>query len=110
MTATEIQTALSNTGLEFAYYKYPENEVPELPYGVYYFPNSNGFFADGTNYAGKFQLNVELYTKQKSFENEALIDNALNDLGISYTKYESYIPEERMYEVLYESEVILDGK
>lgn len=109
MTVKELVTGLESSGLEVAYYQWPENEAPEPPYLLYYFPNSDDFVADGSNYASIEALAVELYTNNKDFTTEAKVEKALNDLGLVYTRSEQYITSEKMYEVLFETEVLING-
>lgn len=109
MTADEIYSMLASTGLEVTYFMFKENEAPELPYLVYYFPKSTNVFADGGNYVGKTALNIELYTDNKDFDTEAIVEKVLNENGLAYEKTESYLDTEKMYEVLYEMEVIYHG-
>lgn len=110
MTLIEIKNMLSSTGLPIAYYQYPVGQAPQLPYLVYYYPQSVNFGADNKVYQKANQLNIELYSKQKSFELEERIENVLDEFEIFYNKIESYIESEEMYEVLYESEVIINGE
>lgn len=109
MTVRELVKGLEMTGLEVAYYQWPENEAPNPPYLLYYFPNSDDFIADGENYTKINALAVELYTNVKDFELEARVEQALTELGLVYTRSEQYISSEKMYEVLFETEVLING-
>lgn len=109
MRIEELCDGLKSTGLELAYFQFEENEAPELPYLVYYFPADSDFFADSKNYQKVCGLNVELYTKEKDFETEALVESALTDLGLSFARSEHYWKEEQCYEVLFEMEVLING-
>ena len=51
------------------------------------------------------QLDVELYTNEKSPEAEQRVEEVLTQHSIYYTKTESYSESEKLYEVLYEMEV-----
>ena len=108
MTYAEIASMIESTGLENAYYQYPEGEAPELPYILFYYPERNDFQADNKNYARIPQLNIELYTKEKDFDKEKLIEDLLDENEIPYDKEEQYIEKEKMYEVLYITEVIIN--
>ena len=108
MTYAEIASMIESTGLENAYYQYPEGEAPELPYILFYYPERNDFQADNKNYARIPQLNIELYTKEKDFDKEKLIEDLLDENEIPYNKEEQYIEKEKMYEVLYITEVIIN--
>lgn len=109
MKRTEIIEMLKSLGLPVVYYQWEENQVPALPYIVYYFPSMEPEAADDANYASIYQLNVELYTKNKDFETEDTLDAVLTGGGMTFRKEESYINSERMYEVLYMMEVLIDG-
>ncbi len=110
MTTFEgVKTSLSSTGLPVAYYSYPENGAPDLPYLVYYYPDMRPETADNTHHAQIYSLNVELYTKEKDFTVESTVELALLTAGLVFTKEETFLNDEHMYEVLYLTEVIIDG-
>ena len=113
MTRKELYQILKSIGLPIAYYQFKEgdkdNPVPSLPYMVYYYPSRTDESADGINFAKVYTLNIELYTKEKDFDTEDKVESTLTDADIYYTKSESYLNDEQMYEVLYEGEVILNG-
>ena len=109
MTFQEINTMISNIGLNYAYYQWPIDEAPDLPYILFYYPERKDFLADGMNYQHITALNIELYTKNKDFDKEALVESVLETNGIIYGKEEQYIAEEKMYEVLYTMEVCING-
>lgn len=48
---------------------------------------------------------MELYTDEKSPETESRVEEVLTQHNIYYTKTESWIESEKLYEVLYEMEV-----
>lgn len=108
MTYAEIASMIESIGLENAYYQYPEGEAPELPYILFYYPERDDFQADNKNYAKIPQLNIELYTKEKSFDLEETIESILDANDFAYDKEEQYIESEKMYEVLYTMEVIIN--
>ena len=108
MTYKEISSMIESSELDFAYYQFPENEAPDLPYILFYYPERNDFQADSANYAKITQLNIELYTKEKDFETEEALEELLEEYGLTYDKEEQYINEEKMYEVLYTMEVIIN--
>lgn len=109
MTYEEINTMISSIGLDYTYYQFPEGEAPDLPYVLFYYPERNDFQADGVNYAKVVQLNIELYTRNKDFTTEATLESVLDTYELSYSKEEQYIESEKMYEVLYIMEVMLNG-
>ena len=108
MTYDDIANMINSTRIENAYYQYPEGEAPELPYILFYYPQRDDFQADDKNYAKVPQLNIELYTKEKDFVTEKVIEDLLEANGLTYDKEEQYIESEKMYEVLYTMEVIIN--
>ena len=109
MTIEEVAEMIKETGLPTRYDKYPNRQVPSLPYTVYYFPNSNNFGADDKAYVEITALNIELYTANKSPEDEKKVEKVLENQDIFWNKTEASIESEHMYEVLYEMEIIING-
>lgn len=110
MLLTEIKTMLGQTGLPTTYYSYPIGDVPALPYLVWYLPNSDNVPADDKVYKKIEALNIELYSKTKDFATEATVEAVLESWGMVWEKTESYLGDERMYEVLYEMQIIVDDE
>jgi len=109
MTYDEIKTALDAARFPVTYYQWEIGHVPPLPYVCYFFPRSNDDPADNSNYGRITAIAVELYTDNKDVAAEAQMEAALGAMGLVWEKSETYIDSERMYEVLYESEVCLNG-
>lgn len=109
MSYEAIATMVSGMGLPYAYFSFPENQAPNLPYIVYHYPNNNDFGADNINYVRIDQVNIELYTENKDFETESSIEAVLKENGFYYEKTESYLRTEQMYMVLYEIQAITEG-
>ena len=109
MTYEQIADMMTDIGLPFTYYSFPENEAPQLPYIVYYYPGTQNFPADNKVYQINQTLNIELYTRSKSFDYEAAVETVLEANGLVWDKTESYIDTEHMYEVLYELEVLINA-
>ena len=106
MTYDDIVAMLEGAGLPLAYDHYAEGESPDPPFLVFLFPSSNNFSADGKVYQKIDSLHVELYTDRKDPVLESNVEKVLDDHDIFYNKTEVWIPEERLYEVLYSTEVI----
>ena len=106
MTWDEIVTMLEEAGLPLAYDHFEEGASPEPPFLLFLFPRSNNLFADGQVYQKIDELHVELYTDRKQPDTDARIETVLDRWGQTYNKSEVWIPEEKLYEVLYTMEVI----
>lgn len=109
MRYQDIKTMLAESGLPATYYSWPEKQVPALPYLVWYFPGSDNFAADDKVYKRILTLNIELYTENKSFDTEGTVEAVLDDAGMVWDKVETFIDSEKMYQVLYTMEVLIDG-
>lgn len=109
MTTKEVSQMIESIGLPYAYYSFPEEEAPALPYILFYYPQNEDFKADNRNYSSINALNIELYTKEKDFETERKVQKVLLTNDFIYQKRESYIQSEQMYEVLYETDVYMKG-
>lgn len=105
MTYEEIAAMVQEIGLPFAHHHFAEGESPPPPFLLFLSPGEETFSADDVAYFSFKQLDVELYTDRKQPELEERVEEVLTRHEIYYTKTESYIESERLYEVLYEMEV-----
>lgn len=97
----------TETGIKTAYYQFSEGSLPQgAPYLVYFIPNHDDFIADNSNHVKVAVLRVELYTNFKDFTTEGLVEAILPG---PYSKETTYIDSERIYETIYETEVIING-
>ncbi len=108
MTRKEIADMIAEIGLPYAYYEFPDGTEQAPPFICFYFPEDDNLYADNTNYADIKRLWVELYTDDKDFEKEALVEAALKGAGLTYRRSETHIGSERMWQILYEMEVIIN--
>lgn len=112
MTYRDIAAMIQSMGYPFAYYQYepnPDNPPPEPPFICFYYPNSDDFIADNSNYTRIDSLIIELYTDDKNFDAETAVESVLNDNGFVYGKTEIYVESEKMYQITYTMEVIING-
>jgi hypothetical protein len=108
MTYKEIAAMIESIGLPYAYYQFPEGTGQEPPFVVFFYSNIDDLYADESNYQRIVTLNIELYTREKDFEKEATVEGILQNSGLSYYKEENYIDSEKMYQIAYEMEVIIN--
>ena len=105
MSYEEIAEMMQEIGLPFAYHHFAEGESPKPPFLLFLSSGENTFGADNLMYFSFKRLNIELYTDVKSPEIERQVEEVLTQHRIYYTKTETWIESERLYEVLYEMEV-----
>lgn len=108
MTEKEVLQMVKSVGFPTAYHHFAEGQEPEKPYLVYLHPGSSNFAADGIVYQAINELDIELYTEHKDFEAEKRVEAVLKEHGFFYEKTETYLASEKMFEVLYEMEVMID--
>ena len=107
MTYDEVVSMLRETELPLAYDHFIEGEAPAPPFLIFLFPKSNNFSADGKVYQRIDELNVELYSDLKQPELEARLEAIFDNHELFYEKTEVWLPEEKLYEVLYVTEIVL---
>ena len=105
MTYEEISEMMQEIGLSYAYHHFAEGESPNPPFTLFLSPGENTFGADNHMYFSFKQLSIELYTDEKSPETEERVEEVLLQHNIYYTKMETWIESEKLYEVLYQMEV-----
>lgn len=105
MTYEEINEMMQEIGLPFAYHHFAEGESPNPPFLFFLSPGEHTFSADNLMYHSFKQLDIELYTDEKSPETEERVEDILRQHYIFYNKSEVWIESEKLYEVLYETEV-----
>ena len=101
-TYEEINDMMAEMGLPYAYHHFAEGESPQPPFLLFLSPGEETFSADNVAYYSFKQLDIELYTDKKNPVLEEEIESVLTQHEIYFTKTESWIASEKMYEVLYE--------
>jgi len=109
LTQTELCAGLSNLGLPVAYGEFlgtEENPAPSPPFITYQFSRSNDLIADNQNYVDISSFQIELYISKKDLASEKLIQDWLKAQSLPYTKFETWIDTEKMWQVVYEIQLI----
>ena len=109
MTEVQIAQIIKSIGYPVAYHHFAEGQEPSKPYIVYLYPGTDNFSADGTVYQDINQIDIELYTDNKIIAAEKAVEAVLKEHGFFYEKTESYLETEKMFEVLYETEALING-
>lgn len=103
MTERELYEQLQTTGLSVAYRAFDESNVPEMPFLVYFFERSNNFSADGLVHQKIDHYQVQLFTKKKDPQTEALVEAAI---GFTFWQKEEFEEDdEACSRIVYEVEV-----
>ncbi len=101
MTYTEVVSILEELDLPIAYDHFAEGEAPEPPFICYLYPENIPFGADDTVYFQFHELDIEVYTDIKDPALEKRVEELLTAHDLFFQKNETWIDEEKLYEVLY---------
>ena len=110
MTLRDIRNMVDSVGIPFAYYQFPEGTDQSTPFICYYFTTSDDLIADNTNYVDSRQLIIELYTDEPDFALEKEVESAINGIELVYVKNSAYIDSEKMWQISYTTEVVLNAE
>lgn len=88
-----------------AYWAFPENDAPEMPFVTIFEEGTDNFGADNKVYHVRKLISVELYTRTKSPDDEATLEGIFNENDLFWNKTETHLDDENAYEVLYTLEV-----
>ncbi len=104
MTLEEIYQALKSIGLPVVYraFKVPQNP----PFLVYLFAYKSDLMAENQNYVEIDNFQVELYTENKDPTTEKLVENKLKELGLPYSKTETFLQSEGLFQLVYDIQLI----
>ena len=108
MTTQEVAAMIAEFGIPSAYYQFPDNTEQATPFVCFFYSGDNDMKADDSNYRKIEHLNIELYTDNKDFALEQTVENVLRSHGMVWDRGEEWIESERMLEVVYEMDVILE--
>lgn len=92
-----------------AYFQFEKDTAKEPPFICYYYAGSNDVMADNKNYARVRPVIVELYTDNKDFALEKTVEDVFIANDIPFSKMEAYIESEKMYQITYNMEVVING-
>jgi len=104
LTQAELYQALKSLGMPVAYGSFTSPVSP--PFITYQFAYSNDFMADNVNYFEISNFQVELYTSKKDLSAEQKVQDKLKELGLTYSKLETFLEEEKLYQVIYEVQLV----
>lgn len=107
MTYPEIKKMIESIGLPWDYYQFEEGTKQAPPYVVYFFEGNNDIYADNSNYQKIETLTIELYSDDKDYEDEAVIEEILTGAGLTFTKEPAFVDDEKLYMVVYQSDVLI---
>lgn len=106
MTFREVSDMIAGMNIPYAYYQFDDTgQAP--PFICFYYSGDNDAKADNSNYQKIENLVIELYTDDKDFDAEALVESALRSAGLVWSRNEGNIDSEKLYQVVYETNVLI---
>lgn len=108
MTRRQVAQMIAGMGMPYAYYQFTEGTAEAPPFVCYFYNGIDDLYADGVNYQKIERLHIELYTAEKDFEKEGIVESTLTANGFPYTKEINYINSEKLWQIAYETEVIIN--
>ena len=105
MNLQELHNILEATSLPVAYSHFTETEnepLPIPPFIAYLVTYSSNLYADNQVYKQVQNAQIELYTKRKDLEAEAILEELLNQNELPFYTTEIYISSEQIYQKIYE--------
>lgn len=110
MTYQDVNIMLASIGIPYAYNQF-DNDSPQVPpFICFLYDDSNDLAADDINYAKIRGLSIELYTDNKDFTLEKTVEDTLTSYGLVYSRSETYLDSERMFMIVYDTEIVLTEK
>ena len=110
MQYVEVNQMVESFGMPSAYRTFTKQTAKAPPYVVFYFDGTDDLYADNSNYQRIEQLVIEFYSRHKNFEKEKAIEKVLDEYEMTYTKSEVPIEDEKLIEIIYEMEVVINGE
>ena len=104
MTLAQLDTKLKSiSGFEkkVTYRAFPVGKAPALPFICYLCTQTDNFVADNKVHTVLQSVDIELYSALKDTASETKIETLLNNNNIVWDKYEEYITDENVFEVIY---------
>lgn len=110
MTYQDVNTMLASIGIPYAYNQFDNDSPQAPPFICFLYDDSNDLAADDINYAKIRGLSIELYTDNKDFALEKTVEDTLTSYGLVYSRSETYLDSERMFMIVYDTEIVLTEK
>lgn len=104
----EVKEIIERIGLPCAYYQFQEETSQSPPFICWFFASRDDMLADDTNYVDKELLEIELYTRNRDFDTEKQVEDVLKSTGLVFLKEPNFINNEKIWQIAYESEVIIN--
>ena len=104
MTYMDLINEIKALGFSCTYGSFKSK--PPIPFCTVNFAYNNDMIADNQNYQDVGQYQLEYYNSIKYPPDEQKIESKLKELRLPYTKVETFLDSEDLYQVIYEFQLI----
>jgi len=104
LTYAEVVTLLQTLGYPVTYDTFNKPQIP--PFITILSTGNDDLIADNINYLDIENFQIELYQTKYYPPVEKELDNLFKENGLAYDKSRSPIPEEDLYQTVYEISII----
>ncbi|MCR5404348.1 MAG: hypothetical protein K6E91_11110 [Butyrivibrio sp.] len=110
MTYTEVNELIESIGLPYNYDHFEDETDVTPPFVTFAFTDSDDLMADNVNYQQIRPLSIFLYTRLKDFETEAKVEGILTENGLTYSRSEKFLSNEKLFRIIYTMEVLINAE
>ena len=104
MTYMDLINEIKALGFSCTYGSFKSK--PPIPFCTVNFAYNNDMIADNQNYQDVGQYQLEYYNSIKYPLDEQKIESKLKELRLPYTKVETFLDSEDLYQIIYEIQLI----
>lgn len=107
MTHSEFATLISGMGYDNAYDFFKDDTEHEPPFICFLYGSRIDLTADNSNYQYIERARIEFYSRERDFDAEKAIGEALNNAGLVYSIYSEFLDDEEMQMTVFETSYVL---
>ena len=106
MTQAQFGDILATSGFPVTYLAFPADNCPEMPFVTFQETGSNNVGADGIVYKKVKIYQVDLFTEGKDPSAEEALEDAFDNAGFFWNKYQTLVENEACQRYTYTIEVL----
>lgn len=99
-----LKEQLENLGYPVAYNTFKKRQSP--PFITILYTSNDDLMADNINYVDVKNFQIELYTDKYYPPTEKEVEDLLKNIGLAYDKSQVPMPDEDLYQTVYEIKLI----
>lgn len=107
MTYQAIAAMIESIGLPCAYSHFPADTPQVPPFACWIYPGRSDVFGDDKNYQKIETVQLELYTDEKNFSWEKIVEEILAGYDLTWVRSEGYLDDEKMHMTTWRFDVVI---